>query len=575
MLSCSNKAVAVALRFMAGLYLFATTMLFADERILDYQSNVSIHLDGSLLVTETIKVRSEGHKIQRGFYRDCPTASTDRYGYHSNVRLDVLDVLRDGAKETFHTRKLSNGVRIYAGHPERMLSNGVYVYRIRYRTNRQLGFFEDIDELYWNVTGNGWAFPIDSANVRVELPSPVAGEDLRIAFYTGPRGASGKDAEYQISSDRVIRFNTTRPLARNEGLTIALGWPKGIVTEPDTSRKIGYFLHDNRAALALLLGLLVPVGWYLWAWNRYGRDPRKGVISPRFKPPKGLTPAACSYIRKMSFSQQAFSAAIISLGVKTYLRIQEHDDEFELQLVSASGNGQASPGEKKLVDALFKEAENVKLDNKNHQVFMKAEAGLKKALKAEHLGRVFNLNSVYALPAVVMSVVAAIIASQMDGGPPIWIAFAVLTLAMHIIFISLLRAPTPAGRQIMDEIDGFRMYLDTAEQDRLDRMRSPELTPDVFESFLPYAFALGVENSWCDRFTREFPQDLEKTGGYHPAWYSGNRHGLSALGHLGHDFNSSFSSAISSASSPPGSSSGSGGGGSSGGGGGGGGGGGW
>jgi uncharacterized membrane protein len=125
----------------------------------------------------------------------------------------------------------------------------------------------------------------------------------------------------------------------------------------------------------------------------------------------------------------------------------------------------------------------------------------------------------------------------------------------------------------MDEIEGFRMYLDTAEQDRLDRMRSPELTPEVFETFLPYAFALGVENSWCDRFAREFPVDGPDS--YRPQWYLGHNTGLAGLHHLGNNFNSSFSSAIASASTPPGSSSGSGGGGFSGGGGGGGGGGGW
>ena len=146
---------------------------------------------------------------------------------------------------------------------------------------------------------------------------------------------------------------------------------------------------------------------------------------------------------------------------------------------------------------------------------------------------------------------------------------------MHLTFIFLMRAPTPAGRRIMDEIDGFKMYLDTAEQDRLERMQSPQLTPEVFETFLPYAFALGVENSWCERFANEFPEDLAEKSGYRPAWYTGNRSGMFALSHLGNDFSGTFATAISSASSPPGSSSGSGGGGSSGGGGGGGGGGGW
>ena len=196
-------------------------------------------------------------------------------------------------------------------------------------------------------------------------------------------------------------------------------------------------------------------------------------------------------------------------------------------------------------------------------------------MKAEHLGRLFKVNSLFALPAVIMTAVAVFVAISLNGGPIVWVLFAILSVGMHALFLFLLKAPTPAGRRVMDEIEGFKMYLDTAEQDRLDRMQSPQLTPEVFETFLPFAFALGVENNWCNRFALEFPGDLAKSGGYRPGWYSGHRSGLGALNHIGNEFNSSFSSAISSASTPPGSSSGSGGGGSSGGGGGGGGGGGW
>jgi uncharacterized membrane protein len=176
---------------------------------------------------------------------------------------------------------------------------------------------------------------------------------------------------------------------------------------------------------------------------------------------------------------------------------------------------------------------------------------------------------------VLISAAAAVIAAFFAGGPPLWIVFAVLSLLLHGLFLLLLRAPTPAGRRVMDEIEGFRRYLDTAEQDRLERMRSPALTPEVFEAFLPYAYALGVENSWCRRFAREMPEQARQPSGWRPGWYHGDSRGFDALNHLGSDFGSSFSSAIAAASSPPGSSSGSGGGGSSGGGGGGGGGGGW
>jgi uncharacterized protein (TIGR04222 family) len=560
---------------IVGLCLIATGFVHADERILDYHSNILIHTDGSLMVTETIRVRAEGENIRRGIYREFPTSYKDRFNNHYRVDMKVVDVQRNGSKESFHTENRSNGIRIYIGSSNHLLSNGIHEYQLRFHTTRQLGYFEDYDELYWNVTGNDWIFPIDQASARIELPSPIQAGDWRTDFYTGPQGASGKLASSDIINAQTVVFETTRGLQAREGLTVAVGWPKGVVVQPTISQQTGYFLKDNGSALVLLIGLFAPLAWYLWAWNRYGRDPRKGIIIPLFRPPMGLTPAGCSYIRKMSFNKQAFSAAIISLGVKGYVEIHEDDKDFTLHLKDASGNGKASKGERTVMDELFKEESQLELDQKNYKVFMQASSALKKALKAEHLGRLFNLNARYALPAVIMTILAGIIATQFRGGPAVWVVFVIFTIAMHVTFIFLMRAPTPAGRQVMDEIDGFRMYLDTAEQDRLEHMRSPQLTPEVFETFLPFAFALGVENSWCDRFAREFPQELAEKGGYHPAWYAGRYSGLNTLGHLGNEFNSSFSSAISSSSSPPGSSSGSGGGGSSGGGGGGGGGGGW
>ena len=550
-------------------------IVLADERILDYQSDILIHTDGNLVVTETIQVRAEGENIRRGIFRDFPTRYIDRRGNHYKVELNVLDVKRNGAPEPFHTEKRNNGVRIYIGSQNHMVANGVHEYQLRYQTSRQLGFFEDYDELYWNVTGNGWMFPIDHAGARIQLPEPVRSGDLRTSFYTGAQGERGKDAQSDVVNEHTIVFESTRGLQPREGLTVSVGWPKGIVDEPNLAERIAWFLGDNRSALVLLIALLTVLGWYLWAWNRYGRDPQKGVIIPRFKPPKGLTAAGCSYVLNMSFSKETFAAAVVSLGVKSYLEIDEQDDEFTLRKTASRGKGKISKGEIAVLESLFGNDSEIKLDQKNYKDFGKALSKLRNALKSEHLGRVFILNSVYAVPGILVTIAAAIIAAILTASPLVWITYAILSIAMHAIFLFLLRAPTPAGRKIMDEIEGFKMYLDTAEQDRLDRMQSPRLTPEVFETFLPFAFALGVENSWCDRFARELPEELVKRGGYQPSWYTGSQNRLGALSHLGSDFNNSFSSAIFSSSSPPGSSSGSGGGGSSGGGGGGGGGGGW
>ena len=551
----------------------------ADERILEYHADIEVAVDGTVTVEETIRVRAEGNAIRRGIYRDFPTRYRDRRGNRVRVDFDVLDVRRDGEPEPWHTEDRSNGVRVYVGSANRMLPPGEYTYELRYRTNRQLGYFDDFDELYWNVTGNDWAFPIDRASARVRLPAPVPEPALRLESYTGPFGDRGAPAFAAVEPGRGIRFETRSALGPREGLTIAVGFPKGVVTEPSDAQRAGWFFRDNAGALLLLLAAIVILAWYLWAWNRKGRDPDRGVIIPRYAPPEGLSPAACRYVRDMSMGKACFTAAVVSLGVKGHLTIEEDDGDFTLHGVKRTDRlpEAPSPGERAVLDELLPGGRgSIELDQDNHRDFRKALSGLGKALAREYKGRLFNLNTLYAVPAIILSVIATVLAVVLkQHNPLIWAAWAIGVVGLHILFIFLLRAPTVIGQRVRDEIEGFALYLETAEQDRLDRMQSPELTPEVFEAFLPYAFALGVENAWVERFEREFPRDPAEGGGYQPAWYHGNLARTASLHHIGNNLGSDLTGAISSASTPPGSSSGSGGGGFSGGGGGGGGGGGW
>lgn len=563
-------------RFVMILLLLLPLCGMAEERILFYTSDIQVHDDGWLTVKETIRVRAEGDQIRRGIFRDFPTRYRDRFHNHVNVQFQPLAVLRDGSSEPWHTKTLSNGIRIYAGSAQHILQPGVYEYTLTFRTNRQLGFFDDHDELYFNVVGTGWVFPIDRVEATVNLPFDVPADALRTDVYSGAYGTRGSDATTEVLSGRRIRFVSTRGLAPREGLTVAVAWPKGLVAAPETAQRVSWFLEDNGAAMALLAGFLIVLAWYAWAWNKVGRDPDKGVIIPRFEPPGGLSPAASRYVHSMSFNRHAFTAAIISLAVKGQLTIEEKKKDFTLLRRPDAPPAELSPGEQAVLNALLPTPHSsVEMDNKNHEVFQEARVKLKAALKKEYYGHMFKLNGLYLLVPVLVSIAAAIVAASMPGSPAIWIGYVLSTLFVHGLFMWLMRAPTGAGRKVMDEIEGFKMYLGTAEQDRLDRMRSPEMTPEVFEAFLPYAYALGVENKWCDRFAREMPRDVRRNDGYHPGWYHGNMRGMGALHHLGDNFSSSFSTAIASASSPPGSSSGSGGGGFSGGGGGGGGGGGW
>jgi uncharacterized membrane protein len=192
------------------------------------------------------------------------------------------------------------------------------------------------------------------------------------------------------------------------------------------------------------------------------------------------------------------------------------------------------------------------------------------------------LNTISALFSTAFAVpflFGLVLALYSFGSLMTWLASAALIAggAAAYVFYHLLKAPTLLGSKIREQIDGFRIYLNTAEKDRLEKLNPPAVTPAVFEKFLPYAIALDCENTWSKKFEQEAAAAgiTPDRSGYSPAWYSGSSFGQLDAAAFASSLGASMASAAAAASTAPGSSSGSGGGGSSGGGGGGGGGGGW
>ena len=170
--------------------------------------------NGDLQVTETIRVQAEGREIRRGILRDFPTTYRRRDGTLVIVDFEVQSVTRNGRSENFVTENLANGVRIRIGRASQTLSTGVHEYVIAYRTTRQIGFFQNFDELYWNATGTGWTFAIDRAEARITLPERVP--FTQRAIYTGPQGARGRDAEVVEAASPAASCSAPRGRCRPE-----------------------------------------------------------------------------------------------------------------------------------------------------------------------------------------------------------------------------------------------------------------------------------------------------------------------------------------------------------------------
>lgn len=571
---CLQQSLTLAV-FLATL--LASPATLADERILSYHSDIAIQADGSMDVTERIEVQAEGNRIQRGIYRDFPTCYRDHLGNRHIVDFEVRGVERNGNVEPWFTESRSNGVRLYIGSRNTALSPGVHVYTIRYRTDWQLGFFESHDELWWNVNGNDWGFPIDAISARISLPEAIAADRITLEGWVGLYGSTEQSVSTDVIDGSTASISATRQLSPGEGLSFALGWPKGIVAEPSATERVTRLLFNNRGLLVALIAFVVSLVYWLKAWGTHGRDPAPGTIFPLYEPPAKVSPATARYLRKMKYDDKAFSAAVINLAVKGYLTIAEDDGDYSL--VRATGSEQPlAAGEKALLDRIFAAGDTLLLKNENHATMQAAMAAHKASLRHDNYRVNFRYNFIYVLPALIILVAGFVAIAAMSAFNPLAVLFVIATLVMLLIFVFLMPAHTASGRRLLDRIEGFRLFLDVTEKDDLNTRNPPAMTPQLFEAYLPYALALDVDQHWAERFTASLPAG--EAGNYRPGWYSGHWSGGS--GGLGSNLTTAttavtgaVASSIASASIPPGTSSGIGGGGFSGGGGGGGGGGGW
>jgi hypothetical protein len=377
----------------------------AQERIVEFAAEIVVAPSGEMTVTERITVDARGRNIQRGIYRDFPTRYRDHRGRRVTVPMEVMNVTRNGQPEPWRQESIMGGTRIYFGSADRMLPHGQHSYELTYTTTRQIGFFDDFDELYWNVTGNDWAFQIDSASAEIEIPTGATIGDLRLEAYTGVAGAQGRNYRASPLSGQRVRFETTHPLGQREGLTVVVGFPKGLVREPTAAERRAWMLEDNRSAVYGLVGLLLTLGWYLFAWMRVGRAPAAGAIYPRYQAPEKYSPGMLRYMRRMGYDHTCLAAALASLAVKGAI----HLDTVGQDYVVTKGDGDTdSPTERALLDALFAEGNRLAFLSTNHARISAVISAHRKALSRRMEGHYFNLNRAWLIPGILLSIMAIV-----------------------------------------------------------------------------------------------------------------------------------------------------------------------
>jgi uncharacterized membrane protein YgcG len=578
------RLLTLATVVMIALLLTAPGLALAEqERITSFDSAIAISQDGSMRVENTIRAVVTGDQIRHGIYYDFPTIySNTRTGGRLVIDFRVLGVQRDGQTEPYTVENRANGKRVKIGSADTFIDPGEHTWVLRFSVDRELGYFADHDELYWNVTGNGWVFPIERASATVTLPGGAAAKITGLSAYTGASGATTSAVTTTQGIDGTPTFVTTAILNPGEGLTIAVGWPKGYVTPPSSATRLGWFFRDNSALIVGLIGLLGVFLYYMTVWYRFGKDPERGTIFALFSPPEGMSPGGVRYLSRMGHDSKTFTAALINMAVKRYISIHEDGHKYWVERDTAPETV-LSDDELSLAGSLLGTSARVDFEQSNAEDIQRAILANKRPLEADYQPRYFVSNIGYFVIGILLSVAVALVTGflSLSGTAVQFVAPVIVTVAlavMGVVFGVALKSFTTAGRKLMNQVEGFKLYLSVTEKDRMNLLNPPERTPEVFEKYLPYALALDVEQRWSEQFASVFARMAAEGRPYAPVWYNGMYWNPVNPAAFASSIGNGFSNAISASAVAPGSNSGLGGGGGggfSGGGGGGGGGGGW
>ena len=509
--------------FAAMVFSLAAPAAARQLKIQKFSAEIFVQSDSALDVTETIEANFIGS--WHGLYRTIPVEYTTPQGFNY-----TLFVKFQGA-----TDAAGQPLKVETSRDRHYLKWQIYVNDandavrtivLHYRVTNGLKFFEDHDELYWNVTGDEWDVPVEDASAQILLPPGVTG--IRALAFTGAYGSRAQNADVATLLNSV-KVSMLRPLAFHEGLTVVVGWDKGFVKAAETSELIDQFLESNWPVF-----FPVPVFLFMfWLWYTRGRDPRTGPIAVQYAPPDGMTPAEVGTLVDDSADMRDITATIVDLAVRGYLVIEEKGEDhiysskeyvFHMKKKPAEWKGLKSH-ELVLLAGIFANGveDDVELSALQNRFYTNLPGIKDSIFDALMESGYFQHRPDYVRSGFVGGGIAIgvllfflgnALSQRMGMAVTPFVIAAIVSAAIIVGFGWFMPARTSAGAKALGGVLGFEDFLTHVEADRMERISQ---TPETFEKFLPFAMALGVEKKWVGAFRNIYTQP--------PSWYQGGFYG--------------------------------------------------
>ena len=488
-------------------------------RISDFSADVEVHKDGSADVDERISLVFIG--AFHGIHRYIPVDYTGPEGSNYSLFLKVRKVTDEEGQTLKYSSKTQSGYRVLTIMIPGATDTSKRIH-IVYSVRNAVKFFEDHDEFYWNVTGNGWPVPIDASAAYVRFPPEATGK-LRAQAFAGVFH-SNERAMTDIQGANVMA-QTLNPLPERGGLTVDVFLPKDVLDPPGPLTKASWFIGSNPIILLPIFAFVVMFS--LW-WKK-GRDPHAGLsVAPMYEPPKGMSPAEVGTLVDDRTDPRDITSVLVDLAVRGYIKIREEQvsqlvvfkkkDYIFVQLKGPEQWGDLAPFERVLMENLFPggvtETHIADLRNRFYVAIPTIKSYVMSSLKDKGM---YTLDPESAHGYWILGAVITAAPFMLAGyflhvdftQSGFWMFGAILLAALIIfLFSHLMSAKSLKGVRTRVEILGFQEFMNRVDADRLKRM-----PPDTFEKFLPFAMALGVEHRWAKAF-----QGIVQNP---PTWYEG------------------------------------------------------
>jgi uncharacterized membrane protein len=522
MKSCSKPfgCLLAVLILNLNLILFLSPAFAQYFTINKFHSDIMIQKDSSIIVKETIEV--EFHQSRHGIYREIPFKYQDEFGKGMTTPTRVLSVTNGSGKAwKYYVKQTGSVIHIRIGDAKRYVK-GHQTYVITYEVENVILFFNDHDELYWNVTGNYWKAPITEASASVSLMGKNESKNLMVAGYEGSYG-SKEECGYE-TYDNSGRFFTKRSLNVGEGLTIVFGWDKGLVFPPSSWKKFLWTINPRENWIFLL-----PIFSFFYManrWYRKGRDPRvRESVTVMYEPPKfdnkPLSPGEVGTLMDEKLDPRDITSTIVGLAVKGYIKIEEIKKEglifdrsdYYLQKVKAPDSN-LNLFEIELMKSLLPgDLPGVSISSLKNKFYTNLDF-LKKTLYGELVRKKYfqrnpeQVTTSYFVSGFLIMIFGGLIFGFLMPGSIVKVILAWALTGLPILgFAKFMPAKTRAGSSAYMDILGFQEFMNRAEKDKLERMGDKYL----FSKFLPYAVALDVADNWAKAFEGIYQEP--------PDWY--------------------------------------------------------